>query len=142
VAGQGLGAEPYRDSIVIDAEPATVFEYFTNATALASWMGDDAYVEPVPGGRFTIFFGARAVEGRYVEVTRPHRLLITWGRGGDPAFPPGASTLEVVLIPEGKGTRVSIIHSGLPVPERDRHRDGWRHYLPRLARKAAARQES
>jgi uncharacterized protein YndB with AHSA1/START domain len=126
-------AGPYRDSILIDAAPAVVFDYFTDASALASWMGDDAFVEPFPGGRFTIFFGPRAVEGHYVAVEAPHRLVITWGWSGDPDFAAGTSTLEVTLAAERGGTLVSIVHSGLPDKERERHRDGWRHYLPRLA---------
>jgi uncharacterized protein YndB with AHSA1/START domain len=126
-------AEPYRDSILIEAAPAIVFDYFTDARALASWMGDDAFVEPFPGGRFTIFFGPRAVEGWYVAVEPPRRLVITWGWAGDPDFAPGTSTLEVTLVAERGGTRVSIVHSGLPDKERERHREGWRHYLPRLA---------
>jgi uncharacterized protein YndB with AHSA1/START domain len=132
-------AGPYRDSILIDAEPAVVFDYFTDARALASWMGDDAFVEPFPGGRFTIFFGPRAVEGHYVAVEPPHRLVITWGWSGDPDFAPGTSTLEVTLAAERGGTLVSIVHSGLPDKERERHRDGWRHYLPRLADVVAPR---
>lgn len=132
-----MTAEPYRDSILIDASPPTVFAYFTDPRALTSWMGDDALVEPYPGGRFTVFFGSRAVEGRYLEVAAPHRLVISWGRAGDSHFGPGSSRLEVTLTAESGGTRVSIEHYGLPPAERDRHRDGWRHFLPRLARAAA-----
>ena len=38
-------AGPYRDSILIDAAPAIVFDYFTDASALASWMGDNAMLQ-------------------------------------------------------------------------------------------------
>lgn len=48
------------------------------------------------------------------------------------AAPPASSTLEVTLVPEGQGTRVRVIHRGLPPSERARHAMGWRHYLPRL----------
>jgi uncharacterized protein YndB with AHSA1/START domain len=128
-----VAAEPYCDSIYIAAAPAVVFEYFTNPEALARWMGDRAILDPRPGGRFVVFFGDKSVQGRYLELDPPRRLVITWGRGGSPTFPPDASTLEVTLTPEAGGTRVAIVHSGLPESEAPRHALGWRHYLGRLS---------
>jgi len=127
-----VAAEPYRDSILIEADPDLVFDYFTRPEALVRWMGDRAVVDPKPGGEFTLWFDERCVQGRYVEVDRPRRLVITWGRRGSRDMPPFSSTLEVNLTPEPGGTRVSIVHSGLPDSERPRHALGWRHYLGRL----------
>ncbi len=127
-----MPAEPYRDSIHIAAEPAIVFRYFTEPRRLASWLGDEAILEPRPGGRFTVFFDDRAVEGHYVELDPPRRLVVTWGRRSSPTFPPSSSTLEVTLTPEAGGTRVAIVHSGLPESEAHRHALGWQHYLARL----------
>jgi uncharacterized protein YndB with AHSA1/START domain len=125
-------ARPYRDSIYIAAEPDIVFDYFTKPDALARWMGDRAITDPRPGGEFTLFFGDRCVEGRYLEVDRPRRLVISWGRRGSRSMPPFSSTLEVSVAPEGEGTRVSIVHYGLPESEAARHALGWHHYLNRL----------
>jgi uncharacterized protein YndB with AHSA1/START domain len=129
--------ECYRGSIHIDAEPEFVYGYFTRPEALIRWMGDHAILDPRPGGRFTLVFGDRTVEGRYVELDPPTRLVITWGRLGSATFPPSSSTLEVTLTPEAGGTRVSIVHSGLPVSETPRHALGWQHYFARLAVVAA-----
>lgn len=128
-----MGAEPYRDSIHIAAAPEVVFEYFTNPRALARWLGDRAILDPRPGGRFVVFFGDKSVQGRYLELDPPRRLVISWGREGSPSFPPGTSTLEVTFRPEAGGTRVAIVHSGLPDTEAPRHALGWRHYLGRLS---------
>jgi uncharacterized protein YndB with AHSA1/START domain len=127
-----VAAEPYRDSIHIEAEPNEVFEYFTQPEALVRWMGDRAVLDPRPGGEFTLYFEERCVEGRYVEIDRPRRLVVTWGRRGSRGMPPFSSTLEVSFAPEAGGTRVSIVHSGLPDSEADRHARGWQHYLSRL----------
>lgn len=127
-----MPAEPYRDSILIEAEPAVVFDYFTKPEALVRWMRDRAILDPRPGGRFTLFFDDRAVEGRYVEIDRPRRLVISWGRSGSRELPPHSSTLEVTLTPEAGGTRVAIVHTGLPASEAQRHALGWRYYLARL----------
>jgi uncharacterized protein YndB with AHSA1/START domain len=127
-----VAADPYRDSIHIEADAELVFDYFTRPEALVRWMGDRAILEPRPGGEFTLFFGNRCVEGRYIEVDRPRRLVISWGRRGSRAMPPFSSTLEVAFAREGNGTRVSIVHRGLPKSEARRHALGWRHYLARL----------
>ena len=134
-----MTADPYRDAIHIAAEPEVVFDYFTNAEALARWMGDRAGVDPRPGGQFTIFVAGRRVQGRYLELDRPRRLVISWGRAGSRSFPPGTSVLEVTLTAQDGGTLVAIAHSGLPDGERQRHALGWRHYLARLSLAATGR---
>lgn len=128
-----MADDVFSGSIFIEAPPEEVFVYFTDATALASWMGDRAVVEPRPGGRFVIHFADRVVEGRYVTVEFPHRVVVTWGRHGSSRLPPGSSTLDVTLVREGDGTRVTVHHDGLPEIERKLHTDGWAHYLARLA---------
>jgi uncharacterized protein YndB with AHSA1/START domain len=135
-----VAGETFRDSIYIEAPPSVVFEYFTKPETLASWMGDRAILDPRPGGQFIVFFDQRAVEGRYVEIEPPTRLVISWGRVGSAAFAPGSSTLEVTLTTEGTGTRVQIVHSGLPKAEARRHALGWVHYLGRLSRVASGRE--
>ena len=99
-------------------------------------MGDRAVLDPRPGGEFTLYFDDRCVQGQYVVLERPHRLVITWGRLGSHELPPFSSTLEVSLAREGEGTRVAIVHQGLPESEAPRHAAGWRHYLepPRAPR--------
>ena len=132
-----MAADVYRGSIHIDAEPEFVYGYFTNPEALVRWMGDRAILDPRPGGQFTLVFGDRTVNGQYVELDPPHRLVITWGRVGSRSFPPASSTLEVTLTPQASGTLVSIVHTGLPATELERHALGWQHYIARLALVAA-----
>jgi uncharacterized protein YndB with AHSA1/START domain len=123
----------FEGSVFIDAPPEEVFRYFTEAEALAAWMGDRAVVEPQPGGRFIVHLEDRVVEGRYVAVEFPRRVVVTWGRHGSVRLPPGGSTLEVSFSRESGGTRVTVIHDGLPGAERELHAAGWAHYLQRLA---------
>ena len=127
-----MDADPYRASIHIEADPELVFDYFTRPEAIVRWMGDRAVLDPRPGGEFTLVFGDRRVEGRYLEIDRPRRLVIAWGRQGSRELPPLASRLEVLFSPEQGGTRVHIVHSGLPASEAHRHALGWQHYMDRL----------
>jgi uncharacterized protein YndB with AHSA1/START domain len=124
-------------SIHIDASPETVYEYFTRADAMTTWMGQYASLDPTPGGLFAVDIEGTAVRGRYLELDPPHRIVVTWGFAGSDELPAGASTLQIDLVDDGGGTRVDIVHSGLPVARAERHRAGWDHFLARL--QAAAR---
>jgi uncharacterized protein YndB with AHSA1/START domain len=126
-------------SIVVAAERDAVFDYFTVPERIVRWMGDFAILDPRPGGEFTLDINGVPVRGAYIEVDRPRRLMISWGHAGSERLPPGASTLEVTLAPADGGTRVSIVHRGLPEPEADQHAAGWEHFLARLGVAGAGR---
>jgi uncharacterized protein YndB with AHSA1/START domain len=96
--------QPYTTSVHVEADPERVFDYFAKPEAILRWMGDYAVLDPVPGGQFTLDINGVPVRGRYLEVDRPHRLLISWGHAGSDRLPPGASTLEVTLTPATAAT--------------------------------------
>jgi uncharacterized protein YndB with AHSA1/START domain len=76
--------------------------------------------------------------GEIVECDPPRRLVYTWGWEGDENVPPGSTTVEYELVPEGDGTRLLFAHRDLPTPESaTSHTTGWDHYLPRLAAAAS-----
>lgn len=134
-----MAPEPYAASVHIAARPELVFDHFTRPEAIVRWMGDYAVLDPRPGGEFTLDINGVPVRGRYLEVEPPRRLLISWGHAGSKRLPPGASTLEVTLTPEGEGTTVRIVHSDLPEPEARQHAVGWQHFLERLVIAGAGR---
>lgn len=127
-------AEPLHASVVVDAEPAEVYEYFTIAEAMVLWMGQYSSLNPVPGGEFAVDVNGTSVRGRYVELDPPHRLVFSWGFIGSDVLPPEMSSVEVLLRPQGSGTRIEIVHSNLPRGEASKHAPGWRHFLQELAR--------
>ena len=65
----------------------------------------------------------------------PHtRIVFTFGWEGDHNVPPGSSTVEVTLTPDGDGTLLRLVHRGLlTAAMREQHRDGWQLYLARLS---------
>jgi hypothetical protein len=66
----------------------------------------------------------------------PPGLYLGWEGNGD--LPPGSSTVEITLVPDGDGTLVRLRHTGLPSEEsRALHAAGWSHYLGRLSLAAA-----
>lgn len=130
-------ADPITASIRIDAAPERVFDHFTDPELMLRWMGDFARLSPVPGGDFHVDIRGTPVRGSYVEVERPHRLVISWGHAGSDVLPPGSSTLEVRLSAVERGTHVELVHRDLPEPHATGHARGWRHYLGRLSMTAA-----
>jgi uncharacterized protein YndB with AHSA1/START domain len=74
------------------------------------------------------------MRGEFVEVDPPSRVVFTWGfENPDVDIDPGASTVEVTLEPEDGGTRVRLVHAGLPESELASHREGWTEMMERLA---------
>jgi uncharacterized protein YndB with AHSA1/START domain len=131
--------EPLRHEVLIAAPPDVVFPYFTDPARMVAWMGVAALLDPRPGGTFRLEANGRdVVLGEYLEVAPPHRVVFTWGfDGSQRVIEPGASRVEVTLEPDGDGTRVVLLHHGLPEPTRAGHDEGWAHYLARLASAAA-----
>lgn len=131
-------ADSVAASIYVEAPCERVFEYFVRPEALVRWMGEYAVLEPEPNGRFQLDIRGTPVRGRYLALEPPHRLLISWGYAGSELLPPGASTVEIRLTPDGQGTRVELEHRDLPGGERRPHVVGWEHYLTRFHRALAA----
>jgi uncharacterized protein YndB with AHSA1/START domain len=124
----------------IDASPETVFDFFTDPAKMVRWKGATATLDPRPGGVYRVEMNERNIAlGEYVVVDPPNRVVFTWGWEGDDALtPPGSSTVEVTFTPDGDGTVVRLVHSGLPSPESaEAHGQGWDEYMARLAIVAA-----
>lgn len=124
-------------AVHIGAAPERVFSYFTTPEAIVRWMGNYAMLDPQPGGTFAVDVNGVPIRGSFLEVEPPRRLVISWGHAGSERLPPGSSTVEIELKSEHGGTTVELTHRGLPEPEASRHRQGWEHFLARLAATAA-----
>lgn len=124
----------------VAAPPSTVYAYLTVAERWTSWQGTDATLDPRPGGIFRMRMGnGDTARGEFVELVPDRRVVFTWGWVDRPGIPPGSTIVEIELEPAGQGTLVRLTHRALPHEEADAHRQGWRHYLGRLAHAAAGR---
>lgn len=114
--------------------PAEVFGFLTDQARYTRWMGRTAELDPRPGGIYRVAFSEEAVAlGEYVAVEPPTRIVFTWGWVGSDVIPPGSSTVEITLEPQGGGTRLVLRHSGIEdAHQLSEHTDGWHHYLARL----------
>jgi uncharacterized protein YndB with AHSA1/START domain len=127
--------------ITIAARPETVFRLLTDPNEYVRWKGKIAHLEARPGGTFHVDFqnDKDVVDGRFVEVIPSRRVVFTWGWNGSPVVPPGSSTVEIDLEPDGEGTRLRLVHRGLPEAALASHTEGWDYFLPRLTNVAEGR---
>src|SRR5258708_6372542 len=102
--------------IMIDATPETIWPFLTQPDKHVEWEGTVADIDPRPGGVYRVLVaGQFQSAGEYVEVVPNEKVVYTfgWDQEGHP-IPPGSTTIEITLHPEGGKTRVRLVHSGLP----------------------------
>ncbi len=124
-------ASSIHREIVVDADAATVFAFFTDPERLIRGMGVSANLNPRRGGLLLIdVVDGFVARGEFTEVVPVSRLAYTWGwEGNKENVPPGSSLVEIDLSPENGGTLVCFNHSGLSPPSSTRTR-GWLEALP------------
>jgi uncharacterized protein YndB with AHSA1/START domain len=72
-----------------------------------------------------------ALEGEFLEVDAPRKLVHTWKAVGAPGQP---TTVTYLLEPSGAGTRVTLHHTGFASPETCKNTGiGWDTSFARLA---------
>ena len=121
--------------LAIDASPETVWEFLVDPEKIVRWKGVVAALDPHTGGAYRVeVLPSQVAVGEVVECDPPRRLVHTWGWVGNDNVPPGSTTVEYELVPEGSGTRLLFTHRDLPGKESAAsHTEGWDHYLPRLS---------
>ena len=121
-------------TLVIAASPETVWELLVDPEKAERWMGMQCWSEPRQGGAYRVeVIPGYIASGEFIEVDPPRRLVHTWGWEAESSVPPGSTTVAYELTPEGDGTLLRFVHSGLPSDEAAAsHAHGWDHYLERL----------
>jgi uncharacterized protein YndB with AHSA1/START domain len=123
--------------IAIDATPETVWQFLVDPEKATRWMGVNASFDARPGGLYRVeVIPSNTARGEFVELDPPRRLVYTWGwepGGMEKSTPPGASRIEIELVPDGDGTLLRFTHRDLPSEAAVlSHTHGWDHYLDRL----------
>ncbi len=120
--------------IFIRATPERVFRALTDKADLEAWFVKEATIDLRVGGALRLFWGPTFVEGTYLEVDPPHRLVFTWN---ERPTTDGITTTAFTFTPEGDGTRLHLLHTGFGTGEAwDRLFDGvdsgWNDELKNL----------
>ena len=120
------------------APPEAVFAAWTDPGMLGQWMSPfghaDVSIDLRVGGRLRVAMidGQARIDhtGEFLEVDPPRRLRFTWV---SPYTGPQGSEVTVTFEPEAAGTRLLLVHLGLPAGVVDPHREGWAAILGRLS---------
>lgn len=119
-----------RDIVVEDVlphPPEKVWKALTAAELIGRWLMPNDF-EPVVGKRFTFTtrpIGAwdGVVQCEVLEVVPFSRLVYSWKGGADDGEAKYGSRLDSfvtwTLQPEGKGTRLRMVHAGFRSPQND-----------------------
>jgi len=124
-----------------------VFDAWTNPEVMRRWFycapdwdTPEAVVDLRVGGHVRVVMrkpDGRLAEanGEYVEIDRPHRLVMTWTFGDDPS---NVQLIELSLSESEGSTTVLLVNSGISTDERRGAQDwGWRGCLDELDRALA-----
>lgn len=129
-------AEEIVREIHIAASPAEVFPYFIDAEKMRAWKAVKAEIlGTLPGGTFRLDVTGRGdvATGSYLEIDPPRRVVFTWVWEGEQQANREPGVVEVTLTPDEAGTRLRLVHRGVPAEVQERSAAGWAHYLDRLA---------
>jgi uncharacterized protein YndB with AHSA1/START domain len=122
-------------SRTFSADLDQVWRALTEPGELAAWFwpadyGTTAEADAHVGGRYRIAAPSHqlAVEGEYLEVAAPRRLVTSWRWDGDDV----RSVVRVDLLGGEHGSGLTLTHEGLPPDDVAPHEQGWSDSLDRL----------
>ena len=122
--------------IFIRAAPERVFRALTEKADLEAWFVKEATIDLRVGGTLRLFWDPESVEGTFLDVDPPHRVVFTWDER--PAIA-GVTTAAFTLTAEDDGTRLHLVHSGFGAGEAwdrlfENINGGWIEELENLRR--------
>jgi len=121
-------------SIVIQARPETVFQFFTDSARWAAWWGAGSAIDARAGGKMAIRYpDGTEVSGDVIEVVVSRRIVFTYGYASGKPIAPGASRVTIHLEPHARGTELRLTHEFAEAAVRDLHIQGWRFQLSLFA---------
>jgi uncharacterized protein YndB with AHSA1/START domain len=120
----------FEVSEVIPASPQEIYFAWLDSEEHTNMTGGEAHVSANIGEAFDAWDGY--IHGKNLELEYPKRILQLW-RTTEFERTDVDSRLEILLVPEGDGTRVTIRHSELP-EHGMQYYQGWidAYFLPMI----------
>jgi uncharacterized protein YndB with AHSA1/START domain len=106
----------------IKASTENVYTALTNPLTLEMWTGAPAIMEAVAGTEFSLWDGE--ITGLNLEIEVNHKIKQQWYFEGEESI----SVVTITLNPEGKVTRVELLHTDIPDEAFENIVDGWDRY--------------
>lgn len=120
-------SETLTISAFIPASPLQVYAAWLDGEQHTEMTGGAAHSEPVVGASFDAWDGY--IHGMNLELEPGRRIVQSWRSSQFPDDAPD-SRLELLLEPEGEGTRVTLRHWDIPAGQAQDYEQGWHeHYF-------------
>jgi activator of HSP90 ATPase len=111
-----------RQTKLIPAKPAQVYDAFMKAKIHTAFTGSKATCNPKAGGKFTAWDGY--ITGENLELKRGKLIIQLWKTTEWPnGYSP--SILNLSFKPKKGGTQVTMIHQNVPASQAPSYRQGW-----------------
>jgi len=118
-----MGHEAIRLSTVIPATPQMVYLAWLDSAQHSAFSGAGvSKIDPNPGGKFALSDGY--ITGKFISLDFGRRIVQSW-RTNEFQKTDRDSRLEVHLEAVFGGTRITLLHSGLPTGTADKYRQRW-----------------
>jgi len=130
-------------TVEIEAPPERVFRAISSEEVCQWWVRSGVFdtrewkADLRVGGRWSASGVARGnpytLEGEFLEVDPPRKLVQTWRTVGAPGPAGAATTVSYVLEPTDKGTRITLRHWGFQTrPATEGNGLGWETSFQKL----------
>lgn len=118
-----------RESLTMDttllASPERVYAAWIDGGEHSEFTGGEAIIDAREGGKHSAWSGY--IEGTFLELEPGKRLVMTW-RTTEFDEADADSHVVVRFMPDGGGTRIELVHTGLPPGSAQKYTTGWREF--------------
>ncbi|SRR5260221_754385 len=115
-----------EQTVTIAAEPTSVFEALMNSAQHAEFTGEDARIDPKPGGAFACY--GDYINGVTLELEPNKRIVQAWRSRNWPQGTYSIITFNLKRKAGGK-TELQFAQIGVPANDYADKKKGWRtHY--------------
>jgi len=112
-------------STVLPATAKKIYEAWLSSYGHSQMTGSQAQVEGRSGGAFKAWDGY--IWGRTLELESNRRILQAWRTSEFPEDSPD-SRVEIILEEVTEGTKITLIHTGIPEGQGDGYKQGWEDF--------------
>lgn len=123
-------------TVELPAAPAYVYRALLDSEQHSKFTNGGAKIDPSVGGRFTAWDGY--ISGANLELIEGQRIVQSW-RTSEWPDDYDDSRLEITLAPSTTGTKLTMVHDGVPSSQAASLEQGWiDHYWEPLRKFFAA----
>lgn len=117
--------ETIKLSAVFPVNAKTLYEAWLDSKAHSAFTGSKAKINPTIGGTYTAW--DKYISGRTIVLQPYSRIVQSWRTTEfHDSYPD--STVEILFEKSAKGTKLTIVHSGIQKGDGKKYKEGWKEF--------------